>query len=198
MSWARFVRCPLRRRFTRTISRTWRMQTLPAGFNPLPGKSQKADPKHSQRNAPSPLQCRATISRNRWARISRNQWARIFRNRRAPSSRNRWAVSLGISIPCRLPGGRLQHHHGSSLLQSWSLQKSRGGSQIGFALIGPRAATARSCINVHTSHNGSSAGQIGCHGCGMGRDGMVSRGQIIDTAPHDLPASQLCHEDAVT
>jgi len=39
----------------RTISRTWRMQTLPAGINPLLGYGQRDNPKHSQRSTRHPL-----------------------------------------------------------------------------------------------------------------------------------------------
>ena len=37
----------------RKTSRTWRMETLPAGINPLLSQGQKADPKHNQRRLPS-------------------------------------------------------------------------------------------------------------------------------------------------
>ncbi len=38
----------------RKISRTWRMQTLPAGIYPPLGYGQKADTKHSQRRLIQP------------------------------------------------------------------------------------------------------------------------------------------------
>jgi hypothetical protein len=36
----------------RKISRTWRIEILPAGINPLLSQSQKADPTHSQQRLP--------------------------------------------------------------------------------------------------------------------------------------------------
>src|SRR6516164_2518686 len=45
----------------RKISRTWRIETLPAGIHPLLGPSQKADPMQSQRRLPP---SRAALSRN--------------------------------------------------------------------------------------------------------------------------------------
>ena len=56
----------------RKISRTWRMETLSAGIDPLLGQSQRADPTHSQRRLSAIPVTPGDIIPESWARINRN------------------------------------------------------------------------------------------------------------------------------